>query len=100
MKHVRESGSRVERKGSESASGGAVRRKRGRWWLKVAWVLLVLVVIGAIGRAMMPWAVRDYVNKTLDRNPNYAGTIGEVQIHLYRGAYSIHDVRISKTSGS
>src|SRR4051812_20005602 len=99
MKHLRERAARAESKG-ESTSGSVTRRKRGRWWRKIAWVVLVLVVIGAIGRAMMPWAVRDYVNKTLDRNPNYAGTIGDVQIHLYRGAYSIHDIRISKTTGN
>jgi len=44
--------------------------------------------------------VRDYVNRTLDRNPLYAGNIGPVQIHLWRGAYSIQDVRISKTTGN
>jgi hypothetical protein len=63
-------------------------------------VLLVLAVVACVGRAMLPWAVRDYVNRTLDRNPLYAGRIGEVQIHLWRGAYSIQDVRISKTSGN
>ena len=47
----------------------------------------------------MPWAVRDYVNRTLDRNPLYAGNIGPVQIHLWRGAYTIHEIRIVKTSG-
>lgn len=49
---------------------------------------------------MLPWAVRDYVNRTLDRNPLYAGRIGKVQIHLLRGAYSIHDIAISKTTGN
>ena len=102
MKHLRERTARAESKGTESRAtlSERPRRQRGRWWRKVLWVFVILVVIGAIGRALMPWAVRDYVNKTLDRNPNYAGTIGEVQIHLYRGAYSIHDVRISKTSGN
>jgi hypothetical protein len=62
--------------------------------------LLVLVVLGGVGRALLPWAVRNYVNRTLDRNPLYAGNIGNVEIHLWRGAYSIHDVRISKTTGN
>jgi len=44
--------------------------------------------------------VRDYVNRTLDRNPLYSGKIGPVRIHLWRGAYSIDEVRISKTSGN
>ena len=75
------------------------RKRCGRWqWVGI--ILLALIGILAIARAMMPWAVRDYVNGTLDRNPLYAGEIGDVEIHLWRGAYSINDVRISKTTGS
>jgi len=48
----------------------------------------------------MPWAVRDYVNRTLDRNPLYEGKIGPVEIHLLRGAYAICDVRMNKTTGN
>lgn len=48
----------------------------------------------------MPWAVRDYVNRTLDRNQLYSGRIGPVEIHLWRGAYSIRDVQISKSTGN
>src|SRR3954470_21784876 len=74
--------------------------KRHRGW-RIFFVLLVLLVLlGAVGRLMLPSFVRDYVNRTLDRNPLYAGTIGEVQVHLWRGAYSIQDVQISKTSGN
>jgi len=57
------------------------------------------LVLG-IGRATLPWSVRNYVNRTLDRNPLYEGNIGKVQIHLWRGAYSIEDVRINKTTGN
>ncbi|MDB6034328.1 MAG: hypothetical protein JWM16_4666 [Verrucomicrobiales bacterium] len=48
----------------------------------------------------MPWGVRNYVNRTLDRNPLYSGDIGKVRIHLWRGAYSIEDIRINKTTGN
>jgi hypothetical protein len=74
------------------------RRRRGWRWFGI--VLLILIVILGVGRAMMPWFVRDYVNDTLDKNPLYAGEIGEVEIHLMRGAYAIRDVRISKTTGN
>jgi len=40
------------------------------------------------------------VNRTLDRNPLYDGRIDQVQIHLWRGAYSIEGIRISKTTGN
>lgn len=76
------------------------QRKRHRRRRRLGFVLVVLALVGGFARAMLPWAVRDYVNRTLDRNPLYAGNIGEVQIHLWRGAYSIHDVRISKTTGN
>ena len=62
-------------------------------------VLLVAAVLGA-GRCFLPWAARSYVNRSLERNPLYKGNIGQVKIHLWRGAYSIEDVRISKTTGS
>ena len=75
------------------------RRKR-RSWRILLFCLLGLALLGGIGRAVLPWFLRDYVNRTLDRNPLYAGTIGEVHVQLLRGAYSIDDVRISKTTGN
>src|SRR5436190_5938019 len=74
------------------------RKKRSRWRI-VGIIVLILALVLGIGRAMMPWAVRKYVNRTLDRNPAYTGRIGPVSIHLWRGAYSIDDVRISKAAG-
>jgi hypothetical protein len=75
-------------------------RRRLRRWRIFAIVVLILLVLGVTGRALMPWFVRDYVNRTLDRNPMYDGKIGQVQIHLWRGAYSISDVKIDKTTGN
>ena len=73
--------------------------KRPRRWRTLGLSALVLLLIIGAGRALLPRLVRDYVNRTLDRNPLYSGRIGDVQIHLWRGAYSIHDIRISKTTG-
>src|SRR5882724_1142982 len=67
---------------------------------KAGYVLLGLVIILGVARLMLPWYVQNYVNRTLDRNPMYSGTIGRVQIHLLRGAYSISEVRLSKTTGN
>lgn len=74
------------------------RRRKG--WRTFFICLLVLVTLLVIGRALLPSFARNYVNRTLDRNPLYQGTIGEVRIHLWRGAYSIHEIRISKTTGN
>lgn len=88
--------------GKEPASGGPAvsKRKKHRWWRRLLVFVVVLGVVLGICRAIMPWAVRDYVNRTLDRNPLYSGRIGEIQIHLWRGAYTIEDVRLNKTSGN
>src|SRR5436190_7063510 len=92
----------MKKRRSSNASDERVetRPKRRRIWKALAITLLVLVVIGSVARAMMPWAVRNYVNRTIDRNPLYEGKIGQVRIHLLRGAYSIHDVRLNKTTGN
>src|SRR5687767_7406639 len=75
-------------------------RKRARRWRIFAIIVVVLVAVVGTARAMLPGFVRDYVNRTLDRNPLYAGEIGSVDIHLLRGAYAIDNVRISKTTGN
>ncbi len=59
--------------------------------------MLVALLIGL--RVALPWIVKWYVNKTLDEMPEYAGSIGDVDIKLWRGAYQIHDVDIIKTDG-
>jgi hypothetical protein len=76
------------------------RQRRKKAWKILGLVVLVLALLLGVARALMPWVVRDYVNRTLDANPLYAGEIGPVQIHLWRGAYSIQSVRISKRIGN
>jgi len=60
-------------------------------------VLVVAVLIAA--RAALPHYIQQYVNRTLDRIPEYDGSIGDVDLALFRGAYSIEDVKLIKTSG-
>ena len=86
--------------GSPNGHSQPNAHKRRRTWVVIAIVLAVVVALLAIGRAILPWVVRDYVNRTLDRSPLYTGKIGQVRVHLWRGAYSIHDVRISKNTGN
>src|SRR6185437_6127516 len=75
------------------------RPKKHHRLRKLGIVLLVLIVVLGAIRLMLPWAVRKYVNRTLDQNQLYSGSIGQVTIHLLRGAYSIHDIQLSKTTG-
>ena len=66
---------------------------------KLGYVLLALILVLGIARLMLPWFAQRYVNRTLDRNQMYSGTIGRVEIHLLRGAYSIRDIKLNKTTG-
>lgn len=63
-------------------------------------VILTIIALLVIGRLVMPYAVKHYVNRKLQQLPGYGGSIGDVDIHLYRGAYSIHDVDIFKKTNS
>jgi len=74
--------------------------RRTRRWLHWLIALVIVALVLGTGRALMPWAVRNYVNRTLDKNQLYAGSIGPIEIHLWRGAYSIREMRISKRTGS
>jgi hypothetical protein len=87
--------------GKECASkqNKASLRKKRSFWRIVIFVLLVLGIAAIIGRAVLPSVVRNYANRTLSRSPLYRGEIGAVEIHLYRGAYALRDVQISKVTG-
>jgi hypothetical protein len=76
------------------------QRKRRSWWRIIIISLVVLACLIACIRPMLPWAVRWYVNKTLDRNLLYEGRIGDVTLNLWRGAYSISDIRLIKRTGN
>jgi len=75
-------------------------KKRRHWVRGIGFVLLVVIALITAARLVLPTELRKYVNRTLDRNQLYEGRIGDVQVHLLRGAYSIHDVKISQRTGN
>jgi Domain of Unknown Function (DUF748) len=78
----------------------SIARKRHRWLRGLGIFLLLIVALVGVARLLLPSELRKYVNRTLDRNQLYEGRIGDVQVHLLRGAYSIHDVKISQRTGN
>jgi len=100
MKRHRRAGSSGGENSTPSRNrSGWARRKPRRVWRKVGIVLLAVVVVLGSGRIFLPTIIRNYVNRTLDRNVQYEGRIGKVELHLWRGAYSIRDVEINKRTG-
>jgi hypothetical protein len=69
-------------------------------WKRMRGVLLVVVALLVGLRLALPSMVQKYVNRKLDELPEYDGHVGQVDIHLWRGAYAVDDVRIVKTEGT
>lgn len=66
---------------------------------KVLIGLGVVAVVLIAARIALPFVVKRYVNKTLDELPGYSGSIADIDISLWRGAYQIDGLRIVKTGG-
>jgi len=60
-------------------------------------VILLVVALVSIGiRAALPTVVTRYVNGVLNDLPGYEGRLEDVDLHLWRGAYTIHGLAIEK----
>ncbi|WP_106477465.1 DUF748 domain-containing protein [Phytohalomonas tamaricis] len=68
-------------------------KKRYGWPLIIVAIVIVAVVIL---RAMLPGLVRDYLNDQLADMGDYRGHVENVDLHLWRGAYTITDLSITK----
>jgi hypothetical protein len=67
---------------------------------RARWLLISALGVVVAARAALPVAIQRYVNRVLDRNAAYTGSIGDVDVALFRGAYGIEDVDIRKRDGS
>ena len=64
-------------------------------------VFVGIVVLVAIAlRLALPHFAADYVNRQLHAMASYEGSVQDVDIHLWRGAYSVHGIRIIKKGGA
>jgi len=81
-----------------------VASRARRFWhgLSLATRIIIFTIIAllVVGRLVMPYAVKHYVNRKLQQLPGYGGSVGDVDIHLYRGAYTIHDVNVMKKTNN
>jgi hypothetical protein len=66
---------------------------------KLFWVLIVIAVLLVAVRVMLPFWVRDYVNKKLSELHDYRGHVEAVDLNLWRGAYKLRAIKVVKTSG-
>ena len=62
----------------------------------MAAVILLLLAV----RIALPYMVENYVNKTLDALPGYTGHVSDIDLHLYRGAYTIDSLVLEEENGN
>lgn len=62
--------------------------------------LLSVLALLIVARIALPFVVTDYVNRVINRIDGYSGSISDVDIHLYRGAYTIYNLKIFKDQGN
>lgn len=74
----------------------SVMKKRYRWPL---WTLIAVIVVLVALRLALPTIVRNVLNHRMDRMGDYHGHVADVDLNLWRGAYSLNDLRITKVSG-
>lgn len=66
-----------------------------RYWIPL---LIVLILIGI--RIALPFWVEDYINQSIDDIPEYTGSVSDVDMHLYRGAYSVDSLILDKVEAN
>ncbi|MBC7368933.1 MAG: DUF748 domain-containing protein [Undibacterium sp.] len=57
------------------------------------------MVLLIAARIALPYVLRDAINKRLNAIPDYAGSVEQIDVGLWRGAYTIHRLVITKRSG-
>jgi hypothetical protein len=97
----------MARIGVDARGGRQVRMRRcamlGSAMTRSRKVLVTLVVIAAVllaVRLALPYAVKDYANRKLAALEAYTGHVDDIDIHLWRGAYSISGLEIVKKGAS
>ena len=62
-----------------------------RTWFTVIVVTVLLLILARVGA---PYAVQYYINQQINQTKGITGQVGDVDLHLYRGAYAVDDIEI------
>ena len=62
-------------------------------------VVFIFLAIALLLRVASPYVIQDYINGKLDHTEGISGSVGDVDIALFRGGYSIKDIKIFTVEG-
>lgn len=57
---------------------------------------MILIILLVIGRLLLPYFLKNYVNNTLNNIPGYSGYVESIEVALWRGAYVINGLILKK----
>jgi len=83
---------KIRKTAGNSRPGDRPRKKKHTKRNVLIGIILVLVIF----RLFLPYIVLRYVNNKLENLEDYYGHVEDIDIHLYRGAYVIKDMKIVK----
>jgi hypothetical protein len=63
------------------------------------WILLAIAVVLLAARVALPTIILNQLNGRLAHMGSYSGHIDDIDVHLWRGAYSLDALRITKVDG-
>jgi hypothetical protein len=62
-------------------------------------ILVVVITVLVAARLALPSVLTWYVNRILNRIPDYKGSVQDIDVALIRGAYTINGLKLLKTNG-
>lgn len=63
---------------------------------KLIWPLVALVLLALVVRLLLPGWVRHYLDGRIEHMGPYHGSMADIDLHIWRGSYTIHNLRIDK----
>ncbi|MEO9078037.1 MAG: DUF748 domain-containing protein [Rhodanobacter sp.] len=69
-----------------------------RYRRHLGWLLLIILLLLVI-RLLLPYVMRHYLNTHMGRMGEYHGQIADIDLHVWRGAYTVDGLKIVKVSG-
>jgi hypothetical protein len=88
----------MEQAKQQSTAGRSRPRRRLSRRTLIALGLIAVVLVAV--RLALPSVLRSVINARLEKIPDYTGHVSRVDVSLYRGAYTLHELVIQKRDGT
>jgi hypothetical protein len=73
---------------------------RASVWFRRSWHIVVAVALVVLAiRIALPYTIKSFINQRLQKIPEYAGRVEDIDLSVIRGAYQLEGVEIDKTTG-